>query len=99
MKHWKKLFGEDIYHLSYEKLTESPEAQIRSLLDYCQLTFEADCLSFYKSDRVVLTPSVSQVKQPINKRSVNSWQKYEQGITQFLPKFDSIIKQADALLD
>jgi len=99
MKHWKKLFGEGIYHLSYEKLTESPEAQIRSLLDYCQLTFEADCLSFYKSDRVVLTPSVSQVKQPINKRSVNSWQKYEQGITQFLPKFDSIIKQADALLD
>ncbi|WP_019029339.1 tetratricopeptide repeat-containing sulfotransferase family protein [Colwellia piezophila] len=99
MHHWKKTFGQDIYHLSYEGLTENPETEIRKLLNYCQLTFEADCLTFYKSDRVVLTPSVSQVKQPINRRSVNSWQKYEQGMTPFLPRFESIIKQANALLD
>lgn len=99
MHHWTKTFGQDIYHLSYEGLTENPEIQIRKLLEYCQLTFEDDCLTFYKSDRVVLTPSVSQVKQPINKRSVNSWQKYEQGVTPYLPRFEQIIKQANALLD
>lgn len=98
MQHWKKIFGQDIYHLSYEALTENPETQIRKLLEYCELPFEAGCLSFYKSDRVVLTPSVSQVKQPINKRSVNSWQKYEQCISPLLPQFEKVIKQARALL-
>ena len=99
MRHWRKLFGQDIYHLGYEKLTQDPEAQIRQLLDYCQLTFEKECLSFYKSDRVVLTPSVSQVKQPINNRSVNSWKKYEDNITEHLSEFEGIVAQAQALLD
>jgi hypothetical protein len=99
MRHWTKLYGQDIYHLSYEGLTQNPEEEIRELLDYCDLAFEAECLSFYKSDRVVLTPSVSQVKQPINKRSVNSWKKYEQSITALLPRFNKIIEQAKALLE
>jgi tetratricopeptide (TPR) repeat protein len=99
MDHWTNIFGQDIYHLSYEGLTDKPEIQIRKLLDYCALTFEENCLSFHKSDRIVLTPSVSQVRQPINKRSVNSGMKYEQSIAPFLPKFEKIIKQAETLIN
>lgn len=99
MHHWKKTFGQEIYHLSYESLTNDAEQEIRNLLEYCQLEFESQCLSFYKSDRVVLTPSVSQVKQPINKRSVNSWQHYQPFIQEHMPTFKQIIAQTQALLE
>jgi len=99
MQHWKKVYGEEVYHLSYELLTDDAETQIRKVLEYCQLEFEPQCLSFYKSDRVVLTPSVSQVKQPINKRSVNSWQQYQPYIQAHMPAFEQIIAQAQALCE
>jgi hypothetical protein len=35
-------------------------------------------LEFYASERVVRTPSTSQVRQPIYKSSVQAWKKYDQ---------------------
>ncbi|MEW6999414.1 sulfotransferase [Colwelliaceae bacterium BS250] len=97
MFHWDKLFSKQIYHLSYERLVAEPENQIRLLLNYCQLDFEADCLTFYKSKRVVLTPSVSQVQQPINNKSIGSWKKYEQFIQPHLAGFNAIKNKAKEL--
>ncbi len=99
MFHWHNLFAENIYHLSYEALVAEPEPQIRKLLAYCQLDFEPDCLTFYKSKRLVLTPSVSQVQQPINNKSVGSWQKYQQQLTPVLSEFSKIRIKADELLN
>ncbi|MDN3653150.1 sulfotransferase [Thalassotalea ponticola] len=76
MFHWQNLLGKQLYHVSYEQLTADSEQQIKQLVDYCELPFEQQCLTFYKSDKAVLTPSVSQVKQPINRRSVGSGQHY-----------------------
>jgi hypothetical protein len=43
-------------------MTKSPENAIRQLISYCGLNFETDCLTFYRSKRAVLTPSVNQVE-------------------------------------
>ena len=99
MHHWKKVFGDEIYHLSYESLTINSEEEIRKLLNYCELDFEPDCLTFYKSDRIVLTPSVSQVRQPINTRSVNSWMNYKDSINEHLPVFEKILAKSKELLN
>jgi len=98
MDHWKIQFGNEILQLSYEELTKNPEKEINKILSYCNLTFEEQCLNFHLSDRVVLTPSVSQVKQPMNQKSINSWEKYQGNIESFIPIFEEIKIKANKLL-
>jgi tetratricopeptide (TPR) repeat protein len=54
---------------SYEALVAEPEAQIRELLDFCGLPFEAGCLSFHTAQRAIRTPSALQVRQPMTRTS------------------------------
>jgi tetratricopeptide (TPR) repeat protein len=54
---------------SYEALVAQPEAQIRELLAFCGLPFEAGCLSFHTAQRAIRTPSALQVRQPMVKTS------------------------------
>lgn len=97
MAHWDTVFPNQIHHISYEQLVANSEEETTSLLQYCELKFEANCMTFYKSDKPVLTPSVSQVRQPINSKSINSWQKYEPYITEFLPHLEQIALNAKQL--
>lgn len=98
MNHWEKIYPKQIYQLSYEKLVSNTEGEIRKLLNYCQISFEKQCLTFYQSDRIVLTPSVSQVRQPINASSIDSWKKYQPYLTQHLPAFADLEKKANLLV-
>jgi len=77
MKHWTELYAEDIYHLSFESLVHSPDDEIAKLLNYCGLLFEEHCLTFYQSKRTVLTPSASQVRQPMNTKAIGQSRKYQ----------------------
>ena len=49
----------------YEVLTENPEAEIRSLLEFCGLSFDPACVAFHQSSRHVHTLSAAQVCQPM----------------------------------
>ena len=48
-------------------MVAKPEVEIRSLLDFCGLTFEEACLFFHESSRSVRTTSAGQVRQPLQK--------------------------------
>ncbi|HEV7123390.1 MAG TPA: sulfotransferase [Rhodanobacter sp.] len=50
---------------SYEMMLREPEAQIRGLLEFCGLPFEASCLAFHENVREVRSPSATQVRQPL----------------------------------
>ena len=77
MKHWNRILPDRIYELNYEDLVTDNEANIRKLLDYCNLPFHEDCLAFHKNRRMVRTPSDNQVRQPIYKSSIGRWKYYE----------------------
>ncbi|GAB2510352.1 tetratricopeptide repeat-containing sulfotransferase family protein [Microbulbifer agarilyticus] len=77
MAYWNSLFGDRIYTLNYEKLTENPEQEARTLMQYLELPWEAECLEFYRSDAAVSTASSVQVRQPIYRSAVERWRKYE----------------------
>ncbi|WP_394146791.1 tetratricopeptide repeat-containing sulfotransferase family protein [Shewanella atlantica] len=77
MKHWSGIYSQEIYHLSFERLVQSPDEEIAELLSYCGLGFEEQCLTFYQSKRTVLTPSASQVRQPMNPKAIGQSQKYQ----------------------
>lgn len=73
---WKAKRPQSFIEVSYEELVENPEPQIRRLLDYCDLDWEDACLSPQDNDRAVKTLSISQVRSPINAKSVGGWQKH-----------------------
>lgn len=66
-----------VHRVHYEKLVESPEAEVRRLLDYLGLDFDPCCLRFYENPRAVHTPSAQQVRTPINRSGLDRWRNYE----------------------
>jgi tetratricopeptide (TPR) repeat protein len=63
---WRERYPDSIFDLSYEALVRDPEAQIRLVLSFCRLPFDAACLSPHQTQREVhSTASAAQVRQPI----------------------------------
>ena len=56
----------------YESFVADAEAQVRELLDFCGLTFDAACLRFNEAQRSVRSASAAQVRQPLNKDTARS---------------------------
>ena len=77
MRFWMDLYGSSIFKIQYEDLVVDQEKNTKSLLNYCNLEWEDQCMEFYKSKRQVKTASNEQVRQPIYKDSLKSWKKYD----------------------
>jgi tetratricopeptide (TPR) repeat protein len=60
----------------YEDLTENPDSTIRAMFDFLELEPEAACFQPESNTRSVLTPSVSQVREPIHRRARERWRNY-----------------------
>jgi len=78
MTHWLALYPDAIRVQDYEDLVTSPEEQIAELLAFCQLESEPGCFEFYRSKQAVMTPSASQVSQPMYTSSIDRWRHYEE---------------------
>ena len=77
MKVWQSQYGNKIYNLDYEKLTNNQEQETRRLIKYLGLSWENRCLSPHKNKRSVATASQQQVRQKVYKGSSKEWEKYE----------------------
>jgi tetratricopeptide (TPR) repeat protein len=77
MEHIDSVLPGRVHRVHYERLIADPEGEVRRLLDYCGLPFEAECLRFYENPRAVQTISSEQVRRPIYTDSVDQWRHYE----------------------
>jgi tetratricopeptide (TPR) repeat protein len=77
MAHYDAVLPGRVHRVIYEDLVEDTEAQVRRLLDYCGLEFEAGCLKFYENDRAVRTVSSEQVRRPIFREGLEQWRRFE----------------------
>jgi tetratricopeptide (TPR) repeat protein len=77
MEHYEEVLPGRIHYLSYERLVEDTETEVRRLLEYCGLPFEEGCLRFYETDRAVVTPSAEQVRTPIFRDAMQQWRNFE----------------------
>jgi tetratricopeptide (TPR) repeat protein len=77
MAHFDAVLPGRVYRAHYEHLVADPEREIRRLLDYCGLPFEAQCLRFHETRRIVRTISSEQVRVPIYAEGVDQWRHYE----------------------
>jgi tetratricopeptide (TPR) repeat protein len=77
MAHIDAVLPGRVHRVIHEAMLDDPEAEIRALLDYLQLPFEAACLDFHQNKRAVRTASSEQVRRPINRDGVDQWRPYE----------------------
>ncbi|MBP6751158.1 MAG: sulfotransferase [Xanthomonadaceae bacterium] len=78
MRHWQAIAALPLLELQYETVVADTEAQIRRLVDFAGLPWDARCLDFHASARSVQTLSRWQVRQPVHPRSVGRWRRYPQ---------------------
>lgn len=77
MDHWDAVLPGRVFLNQYEDMVEHTDDQIRKVLDYCGLPFEAQCLRFWETERAVRTPSAEQVRQPIYRSGLEQWRNFE----------------------
>ncbi|MET0499015.1 MAG: sulfotransferase [Steroidobacteraceae bacterium] len=78
MQHWRDVLPHDAFlDVAYEELVSSTETQVRRVLEFVGLPWDAQCLQFHTNDRVVKTASNAQVRQPIYTESVARWRHYD----------------------
>jgi len=86
MSFWRERYASNIYEVCYEDLTENQEEETRKLLEYCGLSWEKECLDFYKTERVIKTASAHQVRQKMYKGSSDAWKIYKKQIAPLLKR-------------
>jgi hypothetical protein len=70
---WLEKYPDRVLDLQYEALVSAPEAEIRRLLDFCNLSFKPACLEFHKTKRTVQSlPSAALVRQPLRSDTARS---------------------------
>ena len=73
---WKNTVVDSDITVRYEELVSNPNVEIPKLLNSLELSFHEECLYPHKSDRHVATASYSQVKRPINTKSIGRGENY-----------------------
>ena len=76
--HWRAVLpARALLEIPYEALIEDQEGWTRRMLEFIGLPWDAKCLDFHQTDRVVITLSKWQVRQKIHAASAGRWKNYE----------------------
>jgi tetratricopeptide (TPR) repeat protein len=76
MDHWDAVLPGKILRVQHEDVVADLEGNVRRLLAFCGLPFEAQCLEFYKTERGVRTASSEQVRRPIFTEGLRQWENF-----------------------
>lgn len=77
MRHWDEAMPGCVLRVHHEDVIDDLEGQVRRILGFCGLEFEAGCVEFHKTARSVRTPSSEQVRQPIFRDGLDQWRHFE----------------------
>jgi tetratricopeptide (TPR) repeat protein len=77
MAHWKGLFAESIFDADYDAYVQDPRGVTERLLAFAGLDWHEGCLDFRANANRVRTASVTQVREPLYRRSSGRWRNYE----------------------
>ncbi len=76
MQHVDQVLPGRVHRVQYEQLIADPEREVRSLLEYCALPYEAACLRYHENPRVAQTISSEQVRLPLYAGATEQWRHY-----------------------
>ena len=95
MDHWDKVLPGKILRVNNEDVVEDLEGQVHRILNFLDLPFEEECISFYETDRSVRTASSEQVRRPVNKDGMGRWKPYAQYLKPLLNVLDEDLIKAE----
>ena len=96
MNHWDNVLPGKILTVNNEDVIDDLEGQVRRLLNFLEIPFEQNCISFHETDRSVRTASSEQVRKPINKEGVDRWKPYAKHLKPLVEVLDGkLLKQED----
>ena len=99
MDHWNRVLPNKILRVNNEDIIEDLEGQVRRMLEFLELPFEEECISFYETDRSVRTASSEQVRRPINKEGMERWKPYSRNLKPLLNHLgEDLVKPEDIAL-
>ena len=90
LDHWQIALGERLLVVDYEGLVEEPATETRRILAHCGLGEEPAVFQPHKTERLVTTSSVTQVRQPINRSAVGSAQPYFAEMQPFIDTYRAL---------
>jgi tetratricopeptide (TPR) repeat protein len=90
--HWPRVLPLQILAIDYEKLISDLEDESRRLIEFLGLEWEPACLDFHRTERPILTASAWQVRQPLYRRSIGRWRRYERHLA---PLFEALPRSPD----
>ena len=88
MNHWDRVLPNKILRVNNEDVIDDLDGQVNRILDFLELPFEEECISFHETDRLVRTASSEQVRQPINKKGMGRWKPYAKHLKPLLESLD-----------
>jgi len=79
----------------YEDLTADPESAARRLIEFIGLPWDPAVLDFQQraSEKVLSTPSYRAVSEPISRKAVARWKRYEGKLAPVLPTLDPYVRR------
>jgi len=77
MDHWDSVLPGRVLRVQHADVIDDLEGNVRRILEFCGLPFEAACVEFHKNERRVHTASSEQVRRPINREGVDQWKNFE----------------------
>ncbi len=73
---WQSKDGVNLINVSYEELIANNEIEIRRIIKNCELSWEENCLLYYKNKNPIKTMSTAQARKPIYKSSLKTFEKF-----------------------
>ena len=99
MHHWEKVLPGKILRVNNEDVISDLDGQVKRILEFLDLPFEEECISFYETNRSVRTASSEQVRKPINKDGMGRWKPYAKYLKPLLNVLDEdLLKPEDIRL-
>jgi len=99
MDHWDRVLPNKVLKVNNEDIIEDLEGQVRRMLEFLELPYEEECISFYETDRSVRTASSEQVRRPINKDGMERWKPYSKHLKPLLNHLgEDLLKPEDIAL-
>tara|TARA_E500000081_G_scaffold39375_1_gene42921 strand:- start:23 stop:2053 length:2031 start_codon:yes stop_codon:yes gene_type:complete len=95
MNHWDSVLPNKILRVNNEDVIDDLDGQVKRILDFLELPFEEECISFHETDRLVRTASSEQVRQPINKKGMGRWKPYAKHLKPLLESLDKDLLRSE----
>jgi hypothetical protein len=71
MAHWRRVLAPDRFlEIDYESLTRDGGEEVRKILDFLELPWDAACLRSHETKRRVTSASLDQVRAPVYQTSI-----------------------------